>query len=498
MANTPALIETVRHLPGSRRFATLATVAVAVVVLVMVGIWVQSPTYVTLYQGLEPREIGTISDRLREEGIVFQLGAGGTSIDVPVADAPRARVVLAQANLPAGGRPGLELFDRPAWGMTDFTQRVTYRRALEGELARTIGTLQGIRRAQVHLTLPESSPLRRLERPAEAAVVLALQGPPLSRETVQGIAYLVSNSVEQLSAENVAVMDDAGRLLSGPTDGGAAGGFAATGRQLELQQGVEDYLERKVNNLLGAVLGPGTSRVQVSARLNFEQVDRTIETYDPDGQVIASEQRSEVEPGAEGAGGLQTVVNNSYQNSRQVERIVGAVGNVGRLTVSVMVDQTRLSTGSDPGLPRRDDIELAVRNAVGYDETRGDQVAVIAVPFEAAAVANVDSLAPPAGGTDFLGVAERMSRPILGLIAILAAFMLGSRALKGLRPAAVPALAGGAAPAGVMGGSHLVSQMNLVAPSAAAAALRDEIQAQTAAAPDSAAKVVRAWLAEDE
>ena len=171
-------------------------------------------------------------------------------------DVARARVLLAKDGLPANGRPGLELFDKPSWGMTDFTQRITYRRALEGELSRTIGTLRGVERAQVHLALPEASPLRKLERPAEAAVVVSLKpGVVLGPEVVQGIAYIVSNSVEQLPADNVAVMDDSGRLLSVPADNG--GFFGLTTRQLDLQRSVERQLVDKAEGMLATVVGAG-------------------------------------------------------------------------------------------------------------------------------------------------------------------------------------------------------------------------------------------------
>ncbi|MCA9723604.1 MAG: flagellar M-ring protein FliF, partial [Gemmatimonadetes bacterium] len=192
-------------------------------------------------------------------GIDYRLDGGGADISVPEADAARARVVLAQGGMPGSGRPGLELFDRPSWGMTDFTQHVTYRRALEGELARTIGNLRGVERAQVHLALPESSPLRKLDRPAEAAVVVALRADAtLTPEQVRGIAQLVSSSVEQLTPDHVAVLDDSGRPLGGVPALDDASGLSS--RQLELQRGVETQLQAKVRELLAAAVGPEAVR----------------------------------------------------------------------------------------------------------------------------------------------------------------------------------------------------------------------------------------------
>src|SRR5690606_14380186 len=169
-----------------------------------------------------------------------KLEDAGSTISVGEGDAARARVTLAQQGMPGGSRPGLELFDKPTWGMTDFTQHVTYRRALEGELARTIGTLRGVERAQVHLALPEASALRKLDRPAQAAVVVALKpGLSLTPEQVKGITQLVSSSVEDLTADRVAVLDDSGRPLLGAPAAEDATGLST--RQLELQRGVEGH-----------------------------------------------------------------------------------------------------------------------------------------------------------------------------------------------------------------------------------------------------------------
>ena len=180
----------------NRRGMSLLPAFVAVVGgLVMVTRWAATPDYVTLYRDLDLSESGAMVDQLAKAGIPRRLEAGGAELQVPSADLARARVALAKVGLPANGRPGLELFDKPSWGMTDFTQRVTYQRALEGELARTIAGIHGVERAQVHLVLASSSALRRLDRPASASVVLTLKGnATLGADAVQGITYIVSNS----------------------------------------------------------------------------------------------------------------------------------------------------------------------------------------------------------------------------------------------------------------------------------------------------------------
>src|SRR5262249_23650288 len=136
-----------------RRLLVIGAAAVAVTAIALVGRWGAAPTYVTLYRDLDFKEAGDMSEHLRKSDIPYKLGGGGTEVMVPVSDVAAARVALAKEGLPASGKPGLELFDKPSWGMTDFTQRVTFQRALEGELSRTIGTIRGVDRAEVHLVM---------------------------------------------------------------------------------------------------------------------------------------------------------------------------------------------------------------------------------------------------------------------------------------------------------------------------------------------------------
>jgi flagellar M-ring protein FliF len=470
---------------GNRRFLLLAVMAGLLVTALVVGRWATAPEYVALYRGLDLPQAGDITAQLDKASVAYRLTEGGTRVDVKAADAAKARVLLAKEGLPSRGRPGMELFDKPTWGMTDFTQRITYRRALEGELARTISSFQGVERAQVHLALPESSPLRRMERPAEAAVVLTLKpNASLAPDLVRGIALLVSSSVEQLSSDHVAVIDDRGELLAATDEGGAPIGL--TSKQLEMQRGVETHLAAKVTELLSAVVGAGKIKTQVSARLNFAQVDRTVEEYDPEKQVLSNEQSSE--GGDADSGTNPTIVNNSYLNSRRIEK---QVGNVTRLSVSVMVDAQGLGTNPED---MRQRLEQVARSAVGIDSTRGDQLTVVSVPFEASPVPQLvgkaDSIAAP---SNLPVMIETFGRPILGLLAVLAVFILGWRALK-----QQPMTLGLPAPASAGGSfSQVDIPMPAVAPTPQHIQLRNRIQADSLGAPETAVKVIRAWLSED-
>ncbi len=476
-------------LSANRRFAVLGIAAGLLVAAVVLGRFATAPEYVTLMHDTDLAQIGGITDALTKASITYQLGAGGSDVQVASGDAARARVLLAKAGLPASSRPGMELFDKPSWGMTDFTQHVTYRRALEGELARTIGTLRGVQHVDVHLALPEQNALRKLDQPAEAAVVLGLQpGAFLSADQVRGIAQLVSSSVEQLPADRVAVIDDSGRLLSGaPGDDSRIG---LSSRQLDLQQGVEKHLEAKIEPLVSAVVGQNAARVQVSARLNFDQVERNTETYDPEASVLTNEQKSQdgVDKGA--GTGSQTVVNNTYANSRRLDKLVGGLGNITRLSVSVMVDE-HVFRSSDIADSRRAQLEQIVKTAVGFDSTRGDQVTVLAVPFGApAALPAVKAKDEKAPAPSFLDIAHRFALPAVALVAVIAAFILGLRALRPPRAAVAASAA-----------KHQLAAPEVVAPPAPEpvpeqVVLRNKVAAESLSAPESAARVVRAWLVE--
>jgi flagellar M-ring protein FliF len=490
---------------GPRRIIAILTAVAAVGAIWLLVRWAAAPAYVTLFSNLPLDEVGRVSDKLTADGVAFRLAGGGTEVQVPSNDAARARVTLAKDGLPSSGRPGFELFDKPAWGMTDFSQQVTYRRALEGELERSIRSLQGIEEAQVHLALAQTSALRRLERPAEAAVVVKLRpGTALASEAVRGIAYLVANSVEQLSAERVAVLDDAGHILSAPQDDSAGVGLST--RQLEFTRAVEHSIVQKIENLLAGVVGPNASRVQVSAQLNFSRVDRTVETYDPDGQVLQSEQKSETTPGSALAEGElpQSSTVNIYQNSRRIESTSGAVGEILRLTVAVAVDEragaaATGATGAAAGPSITPEsiarIEALVRDAVGVDSARGDRLTVTAVPFQVNLAAAGLVTAEPAAGlmTRALPLAERLARPIFGLLGILLTFVLAGRVLRGtnIRTAATGAAA---ALASVMPSLELPP---LPSPETdPSLMLKRRVTADSEQRPETAARVVRAWLAE--
>ncbi len=242
---------------GPRRALVAGVGLVAVALVLLASRWATRPAWVPVFSGLAIESVGLVTDKLDQAAIPYRLEAGGTQLQVQAQDLARARVAVARdGGMPNAGRPGLELFDQPSWSMTDFTQRINYRRALEGELERTIGKMRGIESAQVHLAMQETSSFRNAAQKPEASVVLKSRGESPARDGVSGIAHLVASSVDGLESERVTIVDDAGRLLSVPNETGSLGGLSS--QQLSLQREIEEHFEQKAGALLAQIVGQGT------------------------------------------------------------------------------------------------------------------------------------------------------------------------------------------------------------------------------------------------
>lgn len=427
------LQELLERLGGWRRIATFGVGLGAVALIVGVSRWATAPAFVPMFSSVSLEESAKITEGLTQAGIPFRYERGGSDILVSTQDLPRARVAVAKdGSLPNAGRPGLELFDQPAYAMTDFTQRINYRRALEGELERTVGRMRGIESAQVHLAIHETSTFRSAAAPATASVVLKLKsGEDPTADVVRGISQLVAASVDRLESDYVTVVDDAGRLLSPPSDRNSVAGLSS--RQLEVQREMEDHFKMKAEEMVSQVVGRGNARVQVAASMNFDHVERTTQTMDPEKQVTATEQKAEIVPGAQGGAGSSNQAT-TFENSKSTEVFAPAPGSVKRLTVAVLVNDKQRGTGDSARFEKRTPEEIAsldtlVRNAVGYDAARGDQVSVVSVPFAVPAVAVAPVEVPPT----LLQKVQQNQSLLLNSLALVFAFVIGFMALKSLR-----------------------------------------------------------------
>jgi flagellar M-ring protein FliF len=507
------------RLTGDRRIL-LGGVAIALVIAVAsVAQWATKPSLVPVASGVDLEMSGKLADRLTESGIEYTLERGGSEIMVSEADLARARVALARDGLASGARPGLELFDQQTWGWNDFTQRINYRRALEGELERTISAISGVQHASVHIAIGERSAFRREARPVTASVVLGMQGGVTpSQDVVRGVAQLVSSSVDGLNADQVSVHDRSGRLWSDPAE---ASTFGLTTRQLRVQKEVESYLEQKAEAMVADVVGAGNVRVRVSAALNFDRIERTTQSVDPARQAISTEQKSEIIPGEEG-GAASTTTANAYENSRSTETFSSAIGSVERLTVAVLVNSVRTAPdGSVTPAPARTPQEVAqlealVRGAVGLDSTRGDGITVVSAAFERP-TAGADAAGETAEEPVNVGaMVERYQRPALNLVAMIAVIMLALLTLNTLRgPTTVVAgsLGAGATAGALTAGAPNAGSSAPALPSApnslpvpaprqvariefpeADTQVRDRVVMTVEKDPDSAARLVKSWI----
>ena len=419
----------------NQRMIVLVALAGSIAGLIAIALWTQQPDMQVLFTNLNPEDAGGIVDKLKETKVPYETTGGGNTVLVPSAQVHELRLQLATQGLPHGGGVGFEIFDRTSIGMSDFVQKLNYRRALQGELARTIAQMPEIERARVHLATPE----RRLfsndeNNRSRASVVVSLRnGQALAKTQVNGIVHLVSSSVEGLQVKDVTVVDGHGRLLSSAAGGDDAAGL--TGSQLEYQRTVEKDIETRIQTMLERIVGVNKAVVRVSSILDFRKVETTEERYDPNSQVVRSEQRGQEKAnGLNGvSGGVPGVQSNvpegtvqepaqtsssnnqtknetvNYEISRTVSRVVESSGSIKQLSVAVLVDgiyemaapSEAGKAGSDTAkkyLARPEEdmkrIEEIVKKAMGYSAERQDQVQVTNVQFDIA------TEEPPAQGIE--------------------------------------------------------------------------------------------------
>jgi flagellar M-ring protein FliF len=410
--------------------AVIAASAVGLLVLMVVMFKVASaPSYATMLTGLDPAETGKITAALDEKGVAYELRNNGTALAVVKGSVPQARIALAEKGLPGKGQPGFELFDKQKLGASDFQQKVTYQRALEGQIASTIGQVQGVSGAQVSLVLPEDQLFSEEQSPATAAVLLSGASTGLDPSSVRGIASLVSSSVKGLKPQNVSITDSSGQLLwpcsdsSGDTGGGT--------NKLTAQSRYNAQLQGSVDAMLASTLGAGKARVQVSSDLNVDQSTLDKLTYAKKGVPLKKTDETErLRGGGGGASGASGTASNlpsyaaaggggsssNYQRKstqtdfgvdKTVQRTKVAPGQINRLSVGLVVDKS-----VPPAQVAQ--IKNAVSAAAGIDTTRGDVLNVSQVAF-----AKPATTAPAAGPVgSILGYAKYAAAG-LGLLGFL-------------------------------------------------------------------------------
>ena len=393
-----------RAMSPSQAMLLIAVITGLIVGVVVLGNWVKNVNYAVLYSNLEPAEAGEVAGQLTEQKISYKLTDGGTTISVPSDDVYKVRISLASQGLPRSGNVGYAIFDKSNLGMTEFLQNLNFRRALEGELMKTIMQLSDVQAARVHIVMPKDRLFREDKLEATASVVLKLRHTGgMSKSQLAGITHLVASSVEGLKPQNISIIDYNGELLSSQIQSDPLAGLSSS--QLEVRQNVEQNLEAKAQSMLNGVIGQGKSIVRVTAELDFQQVEKTNELYDPNSAVIRSQENTQEtksssdkqEQNAETRDDnrTETTITN-YEINKTVEHIINSIGNIKRLSVAVLLDGTyKTAPGAEGGAeqvyePRPqeeiDRITAIVRNAVGYDAQRNDQIEVVNLPFDRTAI----------------------------------------------------------------------------------------------------------------
>jgi flagellar M-ring protein FliF len=437
---------------GAARIAAMCAVTIALVgffgFLIM---RVTAPQMTPLFTDLTLEDSTAIVKELERQGIAYELRDDGAIVLAPKDRVPRLRMTLAEGGLPKGGGVGYEIFDKSdALGSTSFVQNINHLRALEGELARTIRSLDRVQAARVHLVLPERPLFAREAPEASASIVLKIRG-RLEPQQVNAIRHLAASAVNGLKPERVSIVDDAGRLLADGARSPDNVGANADDRQIAYEQRLRDQVE----GIVSSVVGPGHARVQLTADFDFNKVTQTLEKFDPEGRVLRSSQtREKSTDAADNNKGQVTVANAlpggpppdnqpvtrdqskkteeivNYEISRSTKTEVTEGGRLNRVSVAVLVDgnYTKNDKGEPVYQPRDKDeidhIAALVRSAIGFDQKRGDQVEVVNLRF---AETPNNAIAEPTGLLAFLQFskddimhwAEELVMVVLGIVVLL-------------------------------------------------------------------------------
>ncbi len=442
---------------------------IGLVTVILLGVLVSflnEPNYSTVYTNLAQEDAAKVLEHLNSKKIPYKIEDGGSTIKVSSEVVYETRLELASKGIPNSGIIGYEIFDKSTMGMSQFMQKLNYKRALEGELSRTIAQQEGIESARIHIVKPEKSIFKNEQNDATASVVLKLSRGSISKENVNAIVNLVASSVDGLNKNNITLLDTNGRLLSQQSDENEFG--VSTSKQYEIKQQIESYLVKKTQKVLDNILGYGNAIVQINAELNFDQVEKTIEDFDPERQVAVSEQTIKTENiGATYSDTSAQVSQNStinYEISKTIERVVEGTGNIKRLTVATVInDETKqvkngekVETVHQPrSAEQLQKLEQIVRNAVGIDEVRGDQFSIVNIHFDNGSDNTNFDEANSAPQTPFDNM-DKLINLILIVSAIIASLILLLKLMKRLKTEKIMigtvnpgglAMAGGMAPA---------------------------------------------------
>ncbi|KUZ04839.1 flagellar M-ring protein FliF [Burkholderia diffusa] len=474
----------ITRMKGNPKLPFVIAVALAIAAITALVLWSRAPDYRVLYSNLSDRDGGAIITALQQANVPYKFADAGGAILVPSNQVHETRLKLAAMGLPKGGSVGFELMDNQKFGISQFAEQVNYQRALEGELQRTIESINAVKTARVHLAIPKPSVfVRDKEAPSASVFVDLYPGRVLDEGQVQAITRMVSSGVPDMPAKNVTIVDQDGNLL---TQTASATGLDAS--QLKYVQQVEHNTQKRIDAILAPIFGAGNARSQVSADIDFSKLEQTSESYGPNGTpqqaAIRSQQTSSATELAQGgASGVPGALSNTppqpasapivagngqsgpqstpvsdrkdqttnYELDKTIRHVEQPMGNVKRLSVAVVVNYQPVADAKghvtmQPLPPAKlAQIEQLVKDAMGYDEKRGDSVNVVNSAFSTVSDPYADL--PWWRQPDMIAMAKEAAK-WLGIAAAAAAlyFMFVRPAMRRAFPPPEPAAPALAAP----------------------------------------------------
>jgi flagellar M-ring protein FliF len=539
---------------GAARIAAMGAVTLALIgFFSFLLVRMSAPQMVPLFTDLTVEDSSSIVKDLERQAIKYELKNDGAIVMVPKDQVARLRMKLAESGLPKGGGVGYEIFDKSdALGATTFIQNINHLRALEGELARTIRSIDRVQAARVHLVLPERPLFSRDKVEASASIVLKVRG-SLEPQQVRAIRHLIASAVNGLKPERVSIIDESGRLLAdGAKSANSLEGAGADERKIAF----ENRLRSEVEAIVSSVVGPGHARVQITADFDVNRITQTSDKFDPDGRVVRSSQTREESsssgdgtpqgpvsvgnelPGADkAAGGSSTprdqnrkseeIVN--YEISRTTKTEVIEAGRVNRISAAVLVDgnYTKNEKGEVVYQPRSKDeidrIAALVRSAIGFDAKRGDQIEVVNLRF---AETTPMPISEPTGWMDYLqftkeDIMRGAEMGVMALLGLVVLFMVVRPLVRRIitpenadaaRPAAAAAIPAsgaitntGGPSVAIVGGDEQVAISNRTSAMIDIAKVQGQVHAQSVQKvgeiaeknPHEAVSIIRNWLHEE-
>ena len=451
------------QLGASQRISVAAATFVLVAGLGTLAFWSSRADYGLLYGGLSDSEAAKVITALDDAKVPYKVGAGGGSILVPQDKVYTMRMQLAGRGIPQGEGVGFEILDKPNFGISDFVQRANYVRAVQGELARTIGQINAVESARVMIVLPENRLLLDKDKYPTASVFVHVRGnSQLEAQSINSIRFLVANSVEGLKPNHVSVVDNLGNVLSENSDDDSMAGV--TSSQLGARRNLEQYLARKAQDMLEKALGPGQAIVRVSADINYDTQTRTEEKFDPDGQVIRTQTKNDetTDSSTTSAGTMpagisantntstnapQTAgsapLNNSnnrkitstveFEIGKTTSSLMQAAGGIRRLSAAVTVASQMEGTGADRKAVVRTPEQIKqlrsiVASAVGIDTTRGDAITLEELPFNDQFATDITHELDQQQQHEFWwNLARSLTYPAMGLVMLIVLLRLFKR-----------------------------------------------------------------------